>query len=112
MTVGKHLILRVNNVAEKCVLEQLEEGKPLLEQIIHACNLHVVNEVGHQFAPSGYTYIYLLSESHMSIHTYPEYMQLYMDIFCCNMNFNQILAIEMVKSLFKTDSVDWELIVR
>jgi S-adenosylmethionine decarboxylase len=111
MPVGKHLIVRANRVPTH-LLEVLETGKPLLEEIVRVCDLHVVNEVGHQFTPTGYTYLYLLSESHMSIHTYPEYGSFYMDIFCCNLNFNQKLALETVKRLFQTDIVEWDLLQR
>ena len=112
MPVGKHLIMRISGIKDKKVLEFLEEGKPLLDHIVNACDLHVVGQVGHQFTPTGYTYIYLLSESHMSVHTYPEYGQIYMDIFCCNPEFSQKMAIQTVKEVFQTEIVDWDLIHR
>jgi S-adenosylmethionine decarboxylase len=112
MFVGKHMLLHVKDVPTSLILERMEAGKPLLDEIVKVCDLHVVNEVGHQFAPSGYTYLFLLSESHMSIHTYPEYGSCYMDIFCCNPTFQHLLALETVKRLFQTEHVDWDLLQR
>lgn len=36
-----------------------------------------------RFEPSGLTAIYLLSESHVSVHTYPEQRSLFFDAFTC-----------------------------
>jgi hypothetical protein len=139
--VGKHLFLTAHAVRDKAVLETLEIGLPLFKEIVAACDLHVVNECGreyrsacrsvfsttnpdafglnpkdlecgHQFEPYGYTYVFLLSESHMSVHTYPEYGSFYLDIFCCNKDFNPRKALETVKKLFGTDIVDWNIVDR
>jgi S-adenosylmethionine decarboxylase proenzyme len=110
--VGKHLFLTAHGVRDKAVLETLETGLPLFKEIVAACDLHVVNECGHQFEPHGYTYVFLLSESHMSVHTYPEYGSFYLDIFCCNKEFNPRKALETVKKLFGTEIVDWNIVDR
>jgi S-adenosylmethionine decarboxylase len=36
-----------------------------------------------QFEPAGLTAVYLLSESHASVHTYPEFNALFFDAFTC-----------------------------
>jgi len=38
----------------------------------------------HRFTPYGYTALYLLSESHFAIHTFPESMKSYYEISSCN----------------------------
>ncbi len=110
--VGKHLFLTAHQVRDKPVLETLDCGLPFFRELVTACDLHVVNQCGHQFEPHGYTYVFLLSESHMSVHTYPEYRSFYLDIFCCNPDFNPKLAVETVKRLFRTDIVDWTVVDR
>ena len=37
----------------------------------------------HEFDPQGYTVIYLLSESHLAIHTFPEENQTYFELTSC-----------------------------
>jgi len=38
----------------------------------------------HNFAPQGYTAIWLLSESHFAIHTFPEEHKTYIELSSCN----------------------------
>lgn len=47
-------------------------------------NLTVVKKVEHKFEPYGETIVWILSESHFSIHTYPEHQYLSLDIYICN----------------------------
>jgi S-adenosylmethionine decarboxylase len=75
-------------------------------------DLHVVGETGHQFHPYGYTLAYLLSESHLTIHTYPEYHSAHLDIFCCNPDFNPIMAIRVLKETFETEIATHQIIHR
>lgn len=51
-------------------------------------NFNVVNRSGHQFSPQGRTMVYILSESHFTIHTYPEHNYLSLDIYICNPNYD------------------------
>jgi len=43
----------------------------------------VLNVVSHDFSPQGFTLIFLLSESHLAVHTYPEYNSLYFSFYSC-----------------------------
>lgn len=38
----------------------------------------------HHFSPFGYTVLYLLSESHFALHTFPEFGKTYYEISSCN----------------------------
>ena len=44
----------------------------------------VMREVEHQFTPHGLTVVFVLAESHFSIHTYPENRYLSIDCYVCN----------------------------
>lgn len=105
MEVGKHCLITIRNIPDASILERIESLKPLFDEIVLKCDLHVVSETGHQFTPVGATYIYVLSESHMSIHTYPENKTAYMDIFCCNLSFDHGLAYGIIKDFFNTDDL-------
>lgn len=109
--VGTHLILNVYN-AELDHLERVGVGLQLLDYMVEELKLNVVAKESHQFYPIGYTITYILSESHLNIHTYPEYKSCFIDIFCCNPEFNPAKAINVVKSAFKTNSVTHTVIYR
>ena len=110
--IGKHCLITIRNVPDAHVLDRFETLKPLFDEIVKKCALHVVSETGHQFEPIGATYIYVLSESHMSIHTYPETNSAYMDIFCCNLSFDQDKAYEIIKNFFRTEDLQTAVFYR
>lgn len=50
---------------------------------VHACGATVLEAVDYVFPPEGLTMVALLSESHASIHTYPEHNACFIDLFTC-----------------------------
>ena len=50
--------------------------------------LHVVGVSSYEFNPQGLTFAILLAESHLCIHTWPEYKSLALDIYTCNHSCN------------------------
>ena len=111
-TVGTHVLMNVYDVPHPEVLVSLEAGRPILDHIVRELQLHVMNEAGHAFTPHGYSYAYVLSESHFTIHTYPEYQSCYIDIFCCSPTFDTARAIRAVQRGFHTENVQYQVIPR
>ena len=109
--VGIHLLANVYDV-DPSLLEKLEKGLPILHTIVKKLGLTVVTKTGYQFEPVGYTFAFVLSESHFTIHTYPEYRSCYIDIFCCNKDFNSARAIELLMELFGTTNISHQTIAR
>ena len=75
--------------AEGCspeLLRDLQALRALCERIITDLDLHVVGEAQwHQFPPpSGVTGLFLLTESHLTCHTYPESGIATFNLYCCN----------------------------
>lgn len=112
LPVGVHLLINVYDVPHPERLTYLTRGRPIMEELIQELDLHVVAQTGHQFSPIGYTYAYVLSESHFTIHTYPEYRSCYLDLFCCNPQFDPVHAIERIKQKFQTEHVRSQIIRR
>ena len=110
--VGIHLLVNVYDVPNTAHLEYLSHGRPLLDSIVNQIGLHVVAQTGHQFPPVGYSYAYVLSESHFTIHTYPEHRSCYIDFFCCHPEFNPIQAIHLIKRMFHTEHVRYQIVPR
>ena len=113
-TVGTHVLINVYDVPEQdtALLARLEAGVPLLDNIVHALDFHVVAQTGHQFSPMGYSYAYVLSESHFTIHTYPEHRSCYIDMFCCNSSFRPEHAVQLVQETFHTETVRYQVVHR
>ena len=43
----------------------------------------------HHFSPQGYTALWLLTESHFAVHTFPEFGRSYIELSSCNLEFYQ-----------------------
>jgi S-adenosylmethionine decarboxylase len=53
------------------------------ERAVEATGATVLNRFSHQFSPQGVTVVYALSESHISIHSFPEDGTCAIDIYTC-----------------------------
>lgn len=94
---GKHLIIDLKTNKS---ISSIEDIEPLMNSIIKIGNLNVLGVLKHQFIPIGATIIYLLAESHLSIHTYPEDNYLAMDLYCCNPDINLEPIIKEINNYF------------
>jgi S-adenosylmethionine decarboxylase len=61
-----------------------QDCKVLFNNLITANNLEKVGEVYHDFPNGGFTAVICLTESHLSIHTWPEFKLATFDIFLSN----------------------------
>lgn len=83
MTTGEEWIVDAF-ACEPVRLAAPEAPRRLCEAVIAALNLNVVGEpLWHQFSPGGVTGLYLLSESHLACHTWPELGTATFNLFCC-----------------------------
>lgn len=101
--LGKHLIVDIHNIINCEVLKNINGIKSLLDNIINNTHLNVIGEINYQFYPQGVTLIYLLAESHLSIHTYPELHYCAIDLYSCNNTFNSDIIIDIISNFFNDD---------
>ena len=66
-------------------LSDIEQLKAVFDRIIHDLGLNVLGEIAwHQFDhPGGVSGLALLSESHLTCHTYPEFRAATFNLYCC-----------------------------
>ena len=62
-------------------IEKIEE---IAQSIAGDMDLNVVKKLNHMFSPQGITLVYILSESHLIIHTWPELGIVNVDLVTCN----------------------------
>lgn len=82
-TSGKHMICDIKNITNHTLLSTPKQITDLLDIICYKYNYKILQKSTHEFEPRGFTAIYLLSESHISIHTYPENNYAAIDIYTC-----------------------------
>ena len=102
MVVGKHLLVDMDNISYITKLTRLENVIPLMNSISNSCKLNVVGMCSHKFQPIGCTLLYLLEESHFSIHTYPEFHSCSIDLYTCNKDTDFDKALDLIYKYFNT----------
>ena len=83
VSTGKHMICDLTNIRNTTRLESMDKMHELLEDICAKYDFTVLTKSQHKFEPQGLTILYMLSESHISIHTFPEKRYLAFDIYTC-----------------------------
>ena len=105
MNTGKHLIVDVYNVNNSLLLASIDGVEPLMKKIIEVGKLNTLGEIKHQFKPIGATILYLLSESHLSIHTYPEKNCCAIDLYCCNPLIDVVVILDTIYKYFNGNCI-------
>lgn len=86
---GHHWLLDLSHCqAESHLLEEVSALEVLLPAAATAAGMHVVGQVFHQFHPCGVTGAVILSESHLTVHTWPESSFVALDVYVCDYNEN------------------------
>jgi S-adenosylmethionine decarboxylase len=76
----------------------------ILEQAAAKMGSTVVKTVHHRFSPTGITVILILAETHMSIHTWPEFNYAALDIFICSEGIRPDEGWDVVRSALSPSS--------
>lgn len=86
----------------------------LCSSIINKMGLSVLSTSKHCFTPYGITHLYLLSESHLSIHTWPEHNCFAMDVHSCNSITHEDVndIINILNEHLVIDNINFKLISR
>ncbi|MES2299655.1 MAG: adenosylmethionine decarboxylase [Pseudomonadota bacterium] len=100
---GTHLLADLYGV-DPALLGQCERIDALLRAGAQAAGAHVLHSHFHAFGEGqGVTGVVLLAESHISIHTWPEYGFAAADIFMCG-NAQPQLALDVIENALQPQS--------
>ena len=79
---GIHILLDMEGV-DPAILDDSLYLNNLIDKVVKESGLKSFGTLYHKFIPQGFTSVTLLSASHISIHTWPEYGYIAADIFAC-----------------------------
>jgi S-adenosylmethionine decarboxylase len=98
---GKHLISDISGISKDIINDTDYIIKYLKEGILKSNSTIVGYSEKHFDENNGFTCVFLLAESHVSVHTYPENNSLFFDAFTCGDINPQIILNHFIKSLGK-----------
>ncbi len=68
------------------------------------CGATVVTKNFHMFSPYGVSGVVIIAESHLAIHTWPEYGYAAVDLFTCGVSCDPMVAYEYLKKEFNAQT--------
>lgn len=88
------------NYSDWIEYEEEKEFVVKCEELLKRSGFKIINMVEHYFTPIGYTGIFLLSESHLAIHSFPEEQKIYIELSSCVKEYydNFVVSIQKYKS--------------
>jgi len=98
---GKHLICDLKNITNTKLLNSKLELKLMCKNICIENNFTILGEVDHEFHPEGCSFVFLLSESHLSVHTFPERNHLAFDLYTCRQYQDNTVYVDIFLNLCK-----------
>jgi S-adenosylmethionine decarboxylase proenzyme len=81
--LGQHLLIELYG-CEPGVLDDLEHVQQTMLRAADMVSASIIQVVSHKFQPHGVTVVVAISESHLSVHTWPEYGYAAVDVFTCS----------------------------
>ena len=109
--IDKHKPLGRHIIADFFGSENLDDQAYIKKTLFEAAKATVLGSKFHRFSPQGVTGYLLLAESHISIHTWPEYGYAAVDVFTCG-EMDPHPAFLLMKKKFKSSSVKTVEIMR
>lgn len=99
MNLGRHLLAEFYECNSN-ILNNLQLIEQAMCEAAIACGATIVTKNFHHFSPYGVSGVVVIAESHLAIHTWPEYGYAAVDLFTCGSSCDPRVAHdELVKAL-------------
>ena len=95
-SLGTQILLDLEN-CNSDLLDDIDFIKDILKKAATLAGATIIGETFHKFQPVGVTGVVSIAESHICIHTWPEYSYASVDIFSCGDDFNLEEASRVIK---------------
>jgi S-adenosylmethionine decarboxylase proenzyme len=95
-TLGRHILAEFFH----CDVDKLNDPVAIQDLMLgaaNACGATVVQTVFHSFNPHGVSGVVVIAESHLAIHTWPEYGHAAVDVFTCGDTIDPSIAVEYLR---------------
>jgi len=98
--LGRHILVEIYD----CDPEILNDRDSIQESMVRAAEKSGATICGysfHEFSPHGVSGVVVIAESHLSIHTWPEYGFAALDLFTCGDDVDPWVAFGYLRKVFK-----------
>ncbi len=109
--LGRHILAEFYD----CDTTAINDVRIVEETLLHAAvkaGATVIGSSFHLFEPHGVSGVVVISESHLAIHSWPEYAYAAVDIFTCGEDVDPMVAFEYLKVHFRTKNATYQVVQR
>jgi S-adenosylmethionine decarboxylase len=103
-TIGNHYIVEASGCRAE-IIKSVEKVEQILVRAAEVANVQVWSISFHRFQPHGVSGVVVISESHLSVHTWPELGYVALDIYTCGESAKPDDAVEYALEQFGATSV-------
>ncbi len=101
--LGRHLIVELSD-CDSNILNDTALMEEYLKEAARRSGATIVDTVFHRYNPQGVSGVVVIAESHISVHTWPEYGYAAVDFFTCGEAVDPYLAHDYLKRVLRADS--------
>ena len=106
MALGKHLLLELMDCNHD-LLNDIEYLRKTLSEVATQIGATVIKDSFYQFTPQGVSGVVIIAESHLSIHTWPEFNYAAVDVFTCGEVIKPVDAVKPLAEKLKAKSTKY-----
>lgn len=93
--LGRHLLVELYQ-CDQAMLNDVAAIEQAMEQAATLAGATIINTTFHYFSPWGVSGVVVIQESHLSIHTWPEYGYAAVDVFTCGGSVDPHMAAQLL----------------
>ena len=108
---GKHFVASYLE-CDEAAIGNVDALRQAMDEAVAASGATILDSSYFIFEPNGITLVYLLSESHASIHTYPEHGACFVDLFTCGNHCSAENFDQSLKNYLKPQQVSSRFLLR
>ena len=100
--LGKHILVEFYGCPPK-VLNSEKEVEKIMNKAAELSGATIVNSTFYMFSPYGVSGVVVISESHLAVHTWPEYGYASVDIYTCGDDVDPWIAFDYINKAFESE---------
>ncbi|RMF60938.1 MAG: S-adenosylmethionine decarboxylase proenzyme [Calditrichaeota bacterium] len=103
--LGRHILAEFYD-CDPQILNDSEMIEMYMKHAAIECGATIVSSTFHTFNPHGVSGVVVIAESHLAIHTWPEYGYAAVDVFTCGETVDPAIAVEILQRTLKATKVE------
>ena len=101
-SLGRHILVEFTD-CNADILNDVETVENAMVDAAKTAGATVINSTFHHFSPWGISGVVVIQESHLAIHTWPEYRYAAVDLFTCGETVDPWVSFEFLKKAFQSN---------